>query len=169
MVSHELRDPLAALNMALAFMRAEQMPSEDSRSALDVMGRQIHKLNRLVDDLLDVARITSSKITLQREPLDLRQVAVEAVETSRPWLLARQQTLLEEIPPSALMVSGDAVRLTQVVSNLLSNASKYSPIGGKIRLAIRRAGAQAVLAVCDERHRDLRASCSIGCSGRSCR
>ncbi len=77
-------------------------------------------------------------------------MAVEAVETSRPWLLARRQTLLEEIPPSALMVSGDAVRLTQVVSNLLSNASKYSPIGGKIRLAIRRTGAQAVLAVSDE-------------------
>jgi PAS domain S-box-containing protein len=150
MVSHELRDPLAALNMAMALMRTEQMPSEDSRSALEVMSRQINKLNRLVDDLLDVARITSSKITLQLETLDLRQVAVEAVETSRPWLLARRQTLLEEIPPSALMVSGDAVRLTQVVSNLLSNASKYSPIGGKIRLAIRRAGEQAVLVVSDE-------------------
>jgi CheY-like chemotaxis protein len=150
MVSHELRDPLAALNMAMALMRTEQMPSEDSRSALDVMGRQIHKLNRLVDDLLDVARITSSKITLQRQTLDLRQVAVEAVETSRPWLLARRQTLLEEIPPSALMVSGDAVRLTQVVSNLLSNASKYSPVGGKIRLTIRREGGQALLAVSDD-------------------
>ena len=149
MVSHELRDPLAALNMALTIMRGETMPSEDSRSALGVMGRQVHKLNRLVDDLLDVARITSSKIKLQREPLDLRQVAAEAVETSRPWMLARQQTLLEEIQPTALPVSGDAVRLAQVVSNLISNASKYSPIGGKIRLSARQEGEQVVLAVSD--------------------
>ena len=150
MVSHELRDPLASMNMALALMRGEPMPSDDSRCALDVMGRQINKLNRLVDDLLDVARITSSKINAAAAPLDLRHVAAEAVETSRPWLLARQQTLSEEMPPSALMVSGDAVRLTQVVSNLLSNASKYSPDWRKhpVVLAPGRRS-QIVLAVSD--------------------
>jgi PAS domain S-box-containing protein len=149
MVSHELRDPLAALNMALTLLDDSAMPAEDARNALDVMGRQVLKLNRLVDDLLDVARITSSKINLQRAPLDFRKVVAEAVETSRPWLLAREQTLLEEIQPSPLMVNGDAVRLAQVVSNLLSNASKYSPIGGNIRLSAREQGAQMVVTVSD--------------------
>jgi signal transduction histidine kinase len=114
-----------------------------------VIDRQVTHLTRLVDDLLDASRITSGKITLQREPVELAFAVESAADSSRPLIDARKHTLEIHLPSERLQVEGDPVRLSQVVLNLLNNAAKYTPEGGKIRLTIEREGEQALIRVRD--------------------
>ena len=117
--------------------------------ARDVIGRQVDQLTRLVDDLLDVSRISRGKIKLQITPVDLATVVTGAVETSRPLIDARLHRLLLQVPDHPVWVQGDLVRLTQVVANLLNNAAKYQDLGGTIALSVTSEAGEAVIRVRD--------------------
>src|SRR5262245_61694122 len=139
-LSHELRNPLAAVSNAVRLLELAPPPTDSqSDSARQVLGRQVGHLVRLIDDLLDVSRITSGKITLRKELVDLATVVVRAVETVRPALAARGQELDVSVALGPMIVDGDPTRLAQVIGNLLANAVKYTDAGGRIRLAVERA------------------------------
>ena len=150
MVSHELRNPLTPITAAVEIMR-ERAPADDSIVwARDVIGRQTAQLTRLVDDLLDVSRITLGKITLNRSTLDLRPIVAQAIETAQPLLTARHHQLAIDVPTEPLPLWGDGARLTQIISNLLNNAARFTAEGGHIALSVRREGARVVLSVKDD-------------------
>jgi signal transduction histidine kinase len=149
-LSHELRNPLAPIRNAIALLRAAASRGEHAPSAVvDVLDRQSEQLTRLVNDLLDRARITSGKITLQRERVDLRAVARNAIEAATPNVDARRQSLQVHMPETAVVVDGDFARLSQVVTNLLDNAVKFTPHGGRIELALSSDASHATLAITD--------------------
>jgi CheY-like chemotaxis protein len=135
-LSHELRNPLAAIANAAQFMQLASPAEPLLAPSLDVLGRQVDHLVRLVDDLLDVSRITRGKITLRTERIDLADVVGRALETARPLAAQRQQSLEATLPDRPLIAVGDPVRLAQVVGNLLANAVKYTDDGGRIELAV---------------------------------
>jgi signal transduction histidine kinase len=149
MLAHELRNPLAPIRTAVQLMRFKELPDEQRARARDIIERQVEQLVRLIDDLMDVSRITRGMITLHREPIDLTAVIARAVETTRPMIDARRQELTVGLPAAALRVEGDSTRLAQVVGNVLNNASKYTPEGGRIRLGLCTEGRQAVITVSD--------------------
>ncbi len=136
MLSHELRNPLAAIDGAVKLMQHKNLFDPQLAWARDVLGRQLEHLGRLIDDLLDISRISRGKITLRREPVDLVTVVARAVETARPLIEARRHELRVQMPDRPVRLHGDLVRLTQVVSNLLSNSAKYSDDGGQIELLV---------------------------------
>jgi len=148
-LAHELRNPLAPLRSGLQFIR--RAPNDPAAVARihDIMERQLGQLVHLVDDLLDVARITRGQVALKRERIDLASVLGAAVETSMPLIEAARHHLDLRLPQQALVVDADATRLTQVVANLLNNAARYTPRGGSIVLAAERDGRDAVIAVSD--------------------
>jgi PAS domain S-box-containing protein len=149
MLGHELRNPLAPIGMAVEFMEMVA-PADDSITwARDVIARQLRQLTRLVDDLLDVSRITRGKVTLVLTPLELTGVVAQAVETSRPLIDRRGHRLAVEVPSHPLWIRGDAVRLGQVLSNLLNNAAKYTPDGGRIGLTVEVRDSWVILTVAD--------------------
>ena len=149
MLGHELRNPLAPISMAVEIMQ-NVAPVDDSIAwGRDVIARQLAQLTRLVDDLLDVSRITRGKITLAQGELDLTSIVAQAVETSRPLLDSRGHQLTVHLPSDPVWVRGDAVRLGQVLSNLLNNAAKYTPEGGRIGLTVERRDSQAIMTVAD--------------------
>ncbi|MBX9680001.1 MAG: response regulator [Gemmataceae bacterium] len=136
MLAHELRNPLAPISNALHILKMTA-PNEPSITGSQAMiERQVKHLVRLVDDLLDVSRVSRGKIQLQRIAIDLSTVAQQAVEMSRPLIDARRHRLTVEIPTEPVHVDGDFIRLAQVVSNLLNNAAKYTDEGGGIRLSV---------------------------------
>ncbi|HEX5000245.1 MAG TPA: PAS domain S-box protein [Terriglobia bacterium] len=149
MLGHELRNPLAPIGMAVEIIR--KLPPDTARtaSALDVIARQLSLLTRLVDDLLDVSRITRGKITLLTAPVELSAVVAQAVETSRPLIEGRGHELHVVVPEEPVRVQGDAARLSQVLSNLLNNAARYTPNGGRIGLTVDRQGDHAIVVVSD--------------------
>ena len=130
MLGHELRNPLAPIVTALQLMRME---GTHSRSQ-DILERQVAHLTRLVDDLLDVSRITSGKIELRRERIEIAAIVQRALEMSRPLLEQRRNALSVEVPEQGLAVDGDPARLAQIVQNLLTNAAKYSDPGAAIEV-----------------------------------
>jgi signal transduction histidine kinase len=136
MLSHELRNPLAAISNVAHVMKASPAIDPQLRWARDVLGRQTGHLTRLIDDLLDVSRITRGKVTLRHEPLELKSVVAAAVETTRMLISQRGHTLHVEVPEETIPVIGDRVRLTQVVDNVLTNAAKYTKEGGKITITL---------------------------------
>ncbi len=139
MLSHELRNPLAPIRTALEVIR-RLAPAEPKLTwATDVTGRQVAHLTRLVEDLLDVARINQGKIALQSEKLDLRAVVAHAVETAKPFLDSRRHALHTAIPETPIVLRGDFARLSQVVANLLNNAAKYTDEGGSVELELHAA------------------------------
>jgi PAS domain S-box-containing protein len=147
-LSHELRNPLAAIRYALP--QIEKTPlDQPARTALAVISRQLTQLVRLVDDLLDVARITSGKIALKRQPVTLDVVINAAVESVSPVISAARHKFEVVMPDEPLWVEVDSDRVSQVVINLLTNAAKYTPRGGKITLEVSRAIDQAVIRVKD--------------------
>jgi len=148
-LSHELRNPLAPLRTGLQIMRITSEEGAPLRSTVDMMDRQLRHLVRLVDDLLDVARITSGKVELRRRRVDLRTVLAAAVEASRPAIDSRQHVLRVDSGQEEVSVEGDFDRLVQVFSNLLSNAAKYTDQGGRIDLTLSREGDDAVVTVVD--------------------
>src|SRR5215471_14356708 len=136
MLSHELRNPLAPIAMALEIMRLRQPADDSIMWARDVIGRQTAQLTRLVDDLLDVSRITLGKITLNRSALDLHPIVAQAIESSQPLLTARHHQLAIDVSAEPLPIWGDGARLTQIISNLLNNAARFTADGGHIALAL---------------------------------
>jgi signal transduction histidine kinase len=149
-LGHELRNPLAPILNALEIFKLSGA-FEDARTApaCAVMERQVHHLNRLVCDLLEVSRITRGIIEVKKEPLDLTAIVKAAVETSRPVLDSLRHEIRFELEPDQICVTGDPVRLTQVLANLLNNAAKYTNQGGVITIASRRENGDAVISVRD--------------------
>jgi PAS domain S-box-containing protein len=148
-LAHELRNPLAPLTNGLQLMRLAGSSAQQQERVRDMMERQLRHLVRLVDDLLDIARISSGKVELKRERVTLKSVLSSAVETSTPALNSSGHQLEVSMPDETLEVIADATRLAQVVSNLLNNAAKYTPYGGHIALSTRREGDRAVISVAD--------------------
>ena len=133
MLAHELRNPLMPIVTAVELLK-DHPDAETVDRARDAMARQVGILRRLVDDLLDIARITSGKLTLRRGPVDLRSVVEQSIDALRAAAEEHEQTLEVTIPDEPLRILADEVRLTQVVSNLLSNAVRYTPPGGRIQV-----------------------------------
>ncbi len=149
MLAHELRNPLAPIRNAVEILRMLEIPDPNLHWANDIITRQVEQLVRLVDDLLDISRITGGKIQLRMEPIDAAVAVTRAVETSRPLIDARRHTLAVTLPSDPLTVSADLVRLSQVLSNLLNNAAKYTEEGGRIELEVRRDGPDVLFLVRD--------------------
>jgi PAS domain S-box-containing protein len=149
MLAHELRNPLAPMRTALELLQRFSEQRTVVERAHDVIGRQILHMARLLDDLLDVSRITTGRITLNWQELDLRDLVAEAVYSTRALIEARRHSLITALPEQALVIRGDSTRLVQVLVNLLNNAAKYTDEGGAIRLAASSEGAHAVLRVQD--------------------
>ncbi len=147
MLGHELRNPLAPILLALDLIGMDT--SDAHRREHTIIERQVKQLVRLVDDLLDLSRIRSGKVVLRRESIDLADVVARAVETATPLIEAKGHALEVDVPERTLVVEGDLFRLTQVVSNLLTNAAKYTPSGGAITVKGERKGASVVLRVRD--------------------
>jgi signal transduction histidine kinase/CheY-like chemotaxis protein len=149
-LGHELRNPLAPLLTALELLKGS-MASRDplTRRVAAVMERQISHLIRLVNDLLEVSRITRGLIEVHREPIDLAAVMHLALDTSRPAFDAAGHQIAIELPAEPVTVHGDAVRLTQVFSNLLTNAAKYTDPGGRITFTARKTGDRVAISVRD--------------------
>jgi two-component system CheB/CheR fusion protein len=150
MLSHELRNPLAAVVSAARVMRAPHVKPEAVDKARQIVERQSRHMARLLDDLLDVSRITRGGIELRKEDLDLRDVVRTAIEALTPVLDERQSVLTTELTDKVLPVRGDAARLQQVIVNLLSNAARYSPSSCPIHLSAYSQGDSVVLKVKDE-------------------
>jgi signal transduction histidine kinase/DNA-binding response OmpR family regulator len=149
MLAHELRNPLAPIRNAVEVLRVRGTATPELDWARGLIDRQVQHLVRLVDDLLDVSRITRGKIQLKKEPLDLMAVVARAVETSRPLIDERGHALTVTPAAEPLGVDGDAVRLAQALSNLLNNAAKFTEKCGKIWLTAQRDGGRAVVRVRD--------------------
>jgi len=149
LLAHELRNPLAPLRNAINILQLKESHDPDVLWCRGVIERQAIQLTRLVDDLLDVSRITLGKIKLRPEPLDLASVVARAVETSRPLIDAHRHELIVTMPETSIRVEGDRARLTQVVANLLNNAAKYQNDGGTIALTVERDSNGAVITVRD--------------------
>ena len=149
MLAHELRNPLAPIRNAVTIMQLESLASPVLRNCRDVIDRQLTHVTRLVDDLLDVGRLSTGKIKLRKELLRLGDVVARGVEIARPIIAARRHTLTIEQPDEPLYVHGDSTRLSQVLQNLLVNAAKYTPEGGHIQLRAYAADSFVYLAVGD--------------------
>jgi len=148
-LGHELRNPLAPLLTGLQLLKLAGLKDPVAAKVTPVMERQVSHLIRLVDDLLEVSRITRGVIDVQSEPLDLASIVRSAIDTSRPSLEAAQHELTVDAPTEPIAITGDAVRLIQVFANLLTNAAKYTNTGGHIWLVVRREGERAIISVRD--------------------
>ncbi len=148
-LAHELRNPLAPIRNAVAVLKAKAPALPELRWGHEVIDRQVEQMARLLDDLLDVSRITQNKLHLRRERVDLRTVIARALETSRPLVEAHRHELTVRVPPQPLHVEVDPVRLSQAIANLLNNAAKYTDPGGRIWLTADRIGAEARVSVRD--------------------
>jgi len=137
-LAHELRNPLAPIRNAVEILRAKGPVTPELEWSRDVIDRQTKHLGRLVDDLLDLSRITLGKIRLENERIPVASFVVQAVETSRPLIEENGHALTVNLPAEPMFVNGDLTRLSQVVTNLLNNAAKYTPRGGHLRVAVLR-------------------------------
>jgi CheY-like chemotaxis protein/nitrogen-specific signal transduction histidine kinase len=149
MLAHELRNPLAPIRNAVQALRRLGSPDPQLQWIREVIDRQAEHLARLVDDLLDVSRITQGKIALRQERLELMAVIARALETSRPNIDARKHHLNVSLPQEPIRLEGDLIRLAQVVSNLLNNAAKFTEEGGQIWLTAESQEGEIVLRVRD--------------------
>ena len=149
MLAHELRNPLGAMVMAAQLMRCDSSPLQHAM-ALDVISRQGEHMARMLDELLDVARITQGKIQLRKQALTVSDVVEHAVASSRPWIEAGGHTLSVSPVDAAWQVEADSTRLDQVLVNLLKNAAKYTPPGGKIDLRVWTEPGQITFCVQDD-------------------
>jgi signal transduction histidine kinase len=151
MLAHELRNPLAPIRTALYVQRLAGGQGEAGEKARDMMERQVQHLVRMVDDLLDVSRLTRGQVTLRRERVDLARLVRQGAEDHRALLEAAGLTLRLELPPTPVWVAGDRTRLAQALANVLDNARKFTPAGGAVavRLAADPRGGHAVVTVRD--------------------
>jgi signal transduction histidine kinase len=149
MLAHELRNPLAPIQNASEILARTIPPQTVGRAAVEVVKRQLTHLTRLVDDLLDVSRITQGRIQLQKRPLDLHSIVTQALESVEPLVAQKRHHLIVSSEPGQLFVDGDSARLIQCVTNLLTNAIKYTADAGEIRLRSANDGENAVISVSD--------------------
>jgi signal transduction histidine kinase len=148
-LAHELRNPLAPIRAAAEFMRLRGSTEPSLEHARAVIDRQVGHMTRLIDDLLDVSRITRDQLILQTARVSLADVVATAVETSRPIIEQRGHFLSVDLPVESLSLEADPARLSQVVSNLLTNAAKYTPPGGRISVKAHVTGAELIVTVAD--------------------
>lgn len=148
-LAHELRNPLAPIRNAAQMLQLKGPPDADLQWGRDVILRQVDHLTRLVDDLLDVSRITRNKLELRKEMLEISQVVRNAVESCRPLIDKAGHELMVTFPGKPIHVEGDMIRLTQVVLNLLTNAAKYTEPGGAIELKVSSSGSTVEIRVRD--------------------
>ena len=149
MLAHELRNPLAPISNAVHILRVSEGDVAKLAWARELIARQLKQLVRLVDDLLDVSRITRGKIELKVETIDVPQVISAAIETSRPNIDAQRHALSLQLPAEPLHVKGDFARVAQILSNVVNNAAKYTPTGGRISLSAVRDGHEVVFRIRD--------------------
>ena len=149
MLAHELRNPLAPIRNAVEILRMSEDRDVRER-AREMVGRQVQHLARLVDDLLDVSRITKRKIALRTAVVQLAAIIQSAVEIARPAIDAQKHEFTIALPEDPVWLRADSVRLAQAIGNLLHNAAKFTPAGGRIRLDVRRAGRELLIAVEDD-------------------
>jgi len=149
MLAHELRNPLSALSNAFRLLRLPALADHDRQSAYDIAERQLHNLVRLIDDLLDVARISTGKIHLKKARLDAAMVVARAVESVRPFIEAQGHELTVSVEGGPLPLECDPTRLEQILANLLNNAAKYTDEGGRIWLSAGTEGGEVVIRVRD--------------------
>jgi signal transduction histidine kinase/anti-sigma regulatory factor (Ser/Thr protein kinase) len=148
-LSHELRGPLSAVGMAAQMLEAPAVPPERQAQLAQLISRQVVHMTRLVEDLLDVSRISRGLVLLQKAPVDMREVVQYAVEQHAAAASAKKHAVRVELPATACMVSGEAVRLVQVIGNLLANAIRYTPDGGLINVTLDSAEGLARLTIDD--------------------
>ena len=148
-LAHELRNPLAPIRNGLQLLEIAGSDEELQTTTRAMMDRQMNHLVRLVDDLMDLSRISRGKIELRPEQVDLASIVETALESSRPLIENREHQLIVQLPEETLVVNGDAMRLTQSVANLLNNAAKYTPRGGRIEVQLAKKGREAVIRVKD--------------------
>ncbi|MES2439982.1 MAG: GAF domain-containing protein [Verrucomicrobiota bacterium] len=148
-LAHELRNPLAPIRTGVEVLKQVMDQPDKAAPIIGVIERQTAQMVRLIDDLIDVSRITRSKLELRSSDIDLGEVLAAATEAVHPLLTTRGHELSVSLPDSAVLVHGDASRLSQVFSNLLSNAARYTPEGGKIRLGIETAGDAVTVSIAD--------------------
>ena len=148
-LAHELRNPLNPIRSAVEVLRLRGPDSPELRWGRDVIDRQVDHLTRLIDDLLDVSRITRNKLELRRQRVDLAEILNGAVESNRPLLDRQGQELTVSLSAEPVFLEADLVRLTQAFMNLIDNAAKYTPAGGRIELAAERQGAEVAVSVKD--------------------
>jgi len=148
-LAHELRNPLAPIRQAVQVAKAPNTSAEQLRWAHGVIERQSSHMALLLDDLLDMSRISRAQLQLRKSVLELAAVVDPAVEAARPWIDARKHSLEVSLPPGPLSIEADGLRLSQVICNLLNNAAKYTNDGGRIELRIRNEGGTLVISVRD--------------------
>lgn len=148
-LAHELRNPLAPMRTSMAILRREASDSPVLKRAHDIIERQMAQMVRLVDDLMDVSRITQDKFALRLEQADLRTIVQHAIEASLPHIEGAGHRLLVDLPATPVPVHADPLRLAQVFSNLLNNSAKYTPSGGRIAVHMSEAAGDAVVTVGD--------------------
>jgi len=149
MLAHELRNPLAPLRNALEILKRRGADPKIAKEAREMMERQLRQLVRLVDDLLDVSRITTGKLALRAEATEIRDVVQSGVDTAQPLIDARGHTLTISLPAEPVYVMADFARLSQVISNLLNNAANYTEPGGRISLAASADESEVTVSVAD--------------------
>jgi PAS domain S-box-containing protein len=148
-LAHELRNPLAPIRNAVHLLKMTNPSDAKVRSARDIIDRQVQHMVRLVDDLLEVSRITLGQVNLRNDRINLRRVLTDALEAASPVIEAGKHGLAVQLPAEVLQLEGDATRLSQVFQNLLDNAAKYTPSGGEITLRAERRGSEVMVSVRD--------------------
>lgn len=149
-LAHELRNPLAPIRNALQVMAAGQQDPERIASLKAIIDRQVKHMARLIDDLMDISRITQGRIDMRRERIALDVVLQLAIETSRPFLEAKRQRLTVKHAPERVFINADVIRMAQVLSNLISNSAKYSPAGTEIVIGTEREPDHVIVTVTDQ-------------------
>lgn len=150
MLGHELRNPVGTISNAIELLREDALTPARRAAVVELMRRQTRQIGRLLNDLLDASQILSGKLHVELAPMDLSQIAQWTVEAMRPVFDAAGHELVVDLPPAGTVcVRGDETRLTEVLVNLLTNASRYTPAGGRIRLEIAADGDEARIAVTD--------------------
>jgi signal transduction histidine kinase/CheY-like chemotaxis protein len=150
MLAHELRNPLAPIGAAADLLQHARPTEGMVRTTSEIIGRQVRHMTALVDDLLDVSRVTRGRVELEKTALDVGQIAVDAVEQVAPLVQARRQQLSVLQPPAQVLVCGDKKRLVQVLANILNNAAKYTPEGGHLRLEVQAGEREVRIEVSDD-------------------
>jgi PAS domain S-box-containing protein len=148
-LAHELRNPLAPIRNAVRILDSDVADERQRKWGREVIARQVQRMSLLLDDLLDVSRITRGQLELKKDYVDLRSVIGVAVETARPLIDARQHTLTVQLPAESVRLEADPLRLSQVIGNLLTNAAKYTDPGGKVTLTAKLGNAELQIAIRD--------------------
>jgi PAS domain S-box-containing protein len=148
-LSHELRNPLAPIRSATRVLETPGLTQQDLERSRSIISRQVRHMASLLDDLLDISRITRGMLTLRIESVELRGLMEAAVETAQPSITAKRHTLNVEWPSESIRLNADPLRMTQVIANLLTNAAKYTPAAGRITLQARREADEVLISVHD--------------------